>query len=924
MKNLYKVVFVSVLFLLFGIPGTGDAQVPNVEKTSCTMYAPQRVHVGQQFDITWTTTANTKQFVYRGDGNNDFVSPVITPEPAPIEVLGDVEKGCLNTEGTSEAKKCKLTVSLNSPGTYEGVFEAITTSAGINGFCNVFVSTIEEPQTVTSADYLQITGPSQVKVGEPFTITYKKRGDIFYSKLFSWNGWQGAKITGTAYQQTPSSNAAPQAIQFFNNKQLPWLASNRITEIPCADGATGCTAFKNVVISEPGTASIILSLYGDTQGLYGHVKYSVTAVGDSTGTPSGSTLSCKINGQTSSTLTKNVNEPFTLPWTSVGADWLRSSGWTGPIQCNDGSDPRNCKDVYMGGGMIGPSASWGNIFMESAGTASVTLTPLKNGVAGPSCSITVKTAGTGTQSTGQQGGVTTNTPGSGIGACGPKEQTVEVGQEASFDFSGGSPLQWTAPFGNPIQGFGPTFKTRFSKTGQQLVYAYMLDPANPYSACKVNVIASTVSQTNSGDTPFGPAINTSTAVQPTRVGENPACPDGYLENRFSNTSFARGVTHLLLPPGTTKRYCAEFQPPVAPATGDPLGALRFVIYDESDQNVHPMGLKVQNPQGIVRGDNTVAGSGQEIFYSYIRAANIKRPEQTPRGTYIVTVTGHSNNVNAASEAKYYVGWDWQDFSSGVVNTAQGGDTTLRPGDKVEIDSGDQNRVNVRSTPNGTIIGTYSNGVQGCVVEGPQTAGPYQWMKVDFDLQADGWTTARFLKKIGTCEVQPGDDFKVGDTIKVNVPPDSLLTVRDNPAGLKIGSQPRSAKGSIVGGPTVGGLHTWWRIDFKDGVDGWVSGSFIIQGQRDAEIPTGLENLTVGMRVRVETESPQVRLNVRSSPGGGIIAKATRRSVGMIKQGPETQGEYKWWFVDFDNREVQNDGWVIGNYLVQASSTPEGN
>lgn len=48
------------------------------------------------------------------------------------------------------------------------------------------------------------------------------------------------------------------------------------------------------------------------------------------------------------------------------------------------------------------------------------------------------------------------------------------------------------------------------------------------------------------------------------------------------------------------------------------------------------------------------------------------------------------------------------------------------------------QINVRSSPNGSILGTQSSGRVGTVLDGPTQAGKYLWWKVNFGQGIDGW------------------------------------------------------------------------------------------------------------------------------------------------------------------------------------------
>jgi hypothetical protein len=53
-------------------------------------------------------------------------------------------------------------------------------------------------------------------------------------------------------------------------------------------------------------------------------------------------------------------------------------------------------------------------------------------------------------------------------------------------------------------------------------------------------------------------------------------------------------------------------------------------------------------------------------------------------------------------------------------------------------------LNIRSTPNGTLVGTQANGAQGTVIGGPQYANSIWWWQVNFTSGVDGWAAENYL------------------------------------------------------------------------------------------------------------------------------------------------------------------------------------
>jgi chitodextrinase len=69
------------------------------------------------------------------------------------------------------------------------------------------------------------------------------------------------------------------------------------------------------------------------------------------------------------------------------------------------------------------------------------------------------------------------------------------------------------------------------------------------------------------------------------------------------------------------------------------------------------------------------------------------------------------------------------------------------GDRVEVQTGDTSKLNIRSTPSlsSTLVGQHTNGTLGTVIGGPIIADGYIWWEIDYDnTTVDGWSVEDFL------------------------------------------------------------------------------------------------------------------------------------------------------------------------------------
>jgi pectate lyase len=74
----------------------------------------------------------------------------------------------------------------------------------------------------------------------------------------------------------------------------------------------------------------------------------------------------------------------------------------------------------------------------------------------------------------------------------------------------------------------------------------------------------------------------------------------------------------------------------------------------------------------------------------------------------------------------------------VANTLS---TTFTLGNEVVVATGP---LNVRATPNGTLLGTQETGMRGTVVGGPVVAGATTWWHVNYATGVDGWSAEQYL------------------------------------------------------------------------------------------------------------------------------------------------------------------------------------
>ncbi|MEK7650051.1 MAG: SH3 domain-containing protein [Patescibacteria group bacterium] len=524
------------------------------------------------------------------------------------------------------------------------------------------------------------------------TCTISAPETVYYNEPFTIN------VTGGTDQSI--------SVGEWRGPLAPSMCPTRLTN------CTGSTCTLQATATQPGTLFVGFFTHKPAPGginVYGPTCRKIIRAMVRPGgvvpppPPSGSTTpSCTINGSSASTITKAVNETFTLPWASINADYLVSSGWSGPIQCNDGTDPRNCKDTYLTSGNVGAQAQWGNIFLETAGQASVTLTPKKNdGTTGSSCTFTVtSTSGT--------------TPPPPPPATTPPPP---AGSSCSNN--------WNSTNGGYYQKPGTSCPCQyFTATGGQVI-----GPAVPESCSPVAQTESLMTDTS--------GLN----ISPQRFGSP----------QTGTMVWVRADTALVTDTGVYAYTGTDF-----PAGSEARLSKSYnggTLTCQSGTWMTKYGMLVEASGGNTTVFKMNGRSESDGLFVWWRGSD---------GSYDwrrMTI----DEYRAENRIYDLPGWGNVPYAP---NCVAGGfniqDLPLphyfKVGDRIEVDRmkvGSSN-LNIRSGPAGTTLGSQAPlvgqqpaGMQGCILAGKANSGG-TWYNIDFNSGVDGWASLGFIKKVGSC------------------------------------------------------------------------------------------------------------------------------------------------------------------------------
>ncbi len=263
------------------------------------------------------------------------------------------------------------------------------------------------------------------------------------------------------------------------------------------------------------------------------------------------------------------------------------------------------------------------------------------------------------------------------------------------------------------------------------------------------------------------------------------------------------------------------------------------------------------------------------------------------------------------ETSYGSGWAVEDWLAKVSTSppppppASG---KFRSGDQVKT----TDALNLRSgaSTGSSVIAVLPAGATGTVTGGPRTGNGYTWWQIKTSY-GTGWAVEDWLAKVSTSPPPPpppaSGKFRSGDSVRTT----DYLNLRTSPGGSVIAVLPTGTAGTVTGGPTTSGGYTWWQIRTSSGT-GWVAEDWLAKASTSPPPPPSSGTFRSGDSVRTTDF-----LNLRTSPGGGVIAVMPSGTTGTVTGGPTSSGGYTWWQI----RTSYGTGWAAEDWLTKASSSP---
>ncbi len=332
---------------------------------------------------------------------------------------------------------------------------------------------------------------------------------------------------------------------------------------------------------------------------------------------------------------------------------------------------------------------------------------------------------------------------------------------------------------------------------------------------------------------------------------------------------------------------------------------------------------------VAEGDMQKAPSGSFAPGDTIRvteALNMRSGPSTGNGVIATLPAGTTGTVQGGPSSgsgytwyqvrtNYGTGWVVQNW---IAKTSG---STPSPGGKFAV--GDSIRItetmNRRSGP-GTgagVIGEFTAGATGTVLEGPRSASGYTWWRMQ-TTSGTGWGAENWVaKSSGSTPSDPppsGGRFDVDDTVRVT----EALNMRSGPStgnGI-IATLPAGTTGTVLEGPRSGSGYTWWRIQTGSGT-GWVAQDWLTETSGGSTPPPSSGGkFTSGQTVRV-TETLNIRTG--AGTGNGIVTTLPAGTTGTVLEGPRSGSGYTWWRI----QTGRGTGWGAENWLTASGGSSGG-
>ncbi len=216
-------------------------------------------------------------------------------------------------------------------------------------------------------------------------------------------------------------------------------------------------------------------------------------------------------------------------------------------------------------------------------------------------------------------------------------------------------------------------------------------------------------------------------------------------------------------------------------------------------------------------------------------------------------------------------------------------------------------LRVNPSPDATRITGLPIGTKGTVIDGPENARGYNWVKVQTAL-GTGWAVEQYFDTATVTEDDP-PEFTEGDRVVVDT---DSLNLREKPdlAADIVQTLGTGAAGIVLRGPEIANKFAWYEIETAEST-GWCVGSFLAaKGSGSVD-----RTFAIGDNVYVNTDAVNLRAN--ASLKGEVVAVLLQDQDGEVLDGPRSADGHTWYQIE----TVEGTGWSSAQYFGKGAADP---
>ncbi len=232
---------------------------------------------------------------------------------------------------------------------------------------------------------------------------------------------------------------------------------------------------------------------------------------------------------------------------------------------------------------------------------------------------------------------------------------------------------------------------------------------------------------------------------------------------------------------------------------------------------------------------------------------------------------------------------------------------LAVGDDVQAVEPDGIALRVNPSPEASQVVGLPIGTKGTVIEGPENARGYNWIKVQTSI-GTGWGAEQYFD-VAETGPEEAPEFYEGDSVVVDT---DSLNLREHPAidGKVITQLGTGVPAVVVSGPHTADQFTWYEIE-ADGSTGWAVGSFLAGEDGGSQERV----FAIGDGVYVNTDA----VNLRANPAidGDVVTVLIQNASGSVLDGPQTADGHTWYQIE----TAEGTGWASAQFFGKGTADP---